>query len=50
MPRNVEAGSLDWSWAQLGFRAEGEAGFVLGFRFGVRLVFPAAAGAPEDGG
>jgi hypothetical protein len=50
LPRNVEAGSLDWSWAQLGFRADGPADFLLGFRFGVRLVFAAVAGAPGDGG
>jgi hypothetical protein len=46
LPRNVEAGSLDWSWAQLGFRAEGPADFFLGFRF----VCAAVAGATEDGG
>jgi hypothetical protein len=50
LPRNVEAGSLDWSWAQLGFRAEGPADFFLGFRFGVRFVGAAVAGATEDGG
>jgi hypothetical protein len=54
LPRWVEAGrwgSLDWSCAQLGFRAEGPAALGLGFRFLFVLrpgFAPAADG--EDGG
>jgi hypothetical protein len=54
LPRWVAAGrwgSLDWSCAQLGFRAEGAAVFGLGFRFrlGLWLGFAAAGGGVEDG-
>lgn len=54
LPRWVAAGrwgSLDWSSAQLGFRAEGGAVFGLGFRFRLELWlgFAAAAGGVEDG-
>lgn len=54
LPRWVAAGrwgSLDWSCAQLGFRAEGGAVFGLGFRFrlGLWLGFAAAGGGVEDG-
>lgn len=53
LPRWVAGrwGSLDWSCAQLGFRAEGGAVFGLGFRFrlGLWLGFVAAGGGVEDG-
>jgi len=45
-------GSLAWSCAQLGFRAEGPAALGLGFRFlfGLRLGFAPVADGEGGGG
>lgn len=55
LPRWVAAGrwgSLDWSCAQLGFKAEGPAALGLSFRFlfGLRPGFAPVADGEDDGG